>query len=372
VKDDRRIRRQPLHKLCQSTILERIAMTKIVEFVFIVPPAYSVAVLTLNEIQYNFLDSLSLLANITIRKKEEKKADIVKILQLQETWRYSFYWLLKDYLKQWTRYDFPFCTPEVQACLPFGNKRIAALKLCEKVLDDKELSASPEKLRYKNALELAGTLWVEEKLRNLQIAHQIEPNKKLVEEKLRQEISALKEWRNPYEGKLDCEYLSNLVATAISISDPWIKTKNNSVKKRRSKFRQEAWQSYLKAMSECLKAIRNGVRVEIDDKDVVYRFAPLSIQEDALLAPELAQGGKAFREIYAPSQKKFLSRRGRKSKNEAKITLAQQGLEPVFGGLKNNFDNAREAIYSQITEINRRDDKPTAFDQESQQFHSTR
>jgi hypothetical protein len=339
---------------------------------FIVPPTYSVAVLTLNESQYNFLDSLSLLANITIRKKEEKKADIVKILELQETWRYSFYWLLKDYLKQWTRNDFPFCTPEVRACRPFGNKRIAALKLCERLLDEEELSASPEKLRYVNALEFAGTLWVEEKLRNLLIAHQIEPKKKLVGDALRQEISALKKWQNPYKANPDCEHLSNLVATAISISDPRIETKNNSVKKRREKFCEEIWQPYLKAMAECLKAIRNGVKIEIDGKEVVYRFAPLSIQGDALLVPELTQGGKAFRELYAPSQQKFLSGRGRKSKNEAKITLAQQGLEPVFGGLKNNFDNAREAIYSQITEINRRDDKPTAFDQESQQFHSTR
>jgi hypothetical protein len=333
---------------------------------FIVPPTYSVAVLTLNEIQCNFLDSLSLLANITIRKKEEKKADIVKSLQLQETWRYSFYWLLKDYLKQWTRSDFPFCTPEVQACLPFGNKRIAALRLCERLLDDEELSTSPEKLRYANALEFAGTLWVEEKLRNLQIAHQIEPNKKLVEDKLRQEISALKEWRNPYEGKLGCEHLSNLVATAISISNSQLEKESKSLKKKRKKFYEEAWQPYLKAMAECLKAIRNGVKVEIDGKDFIYRFAPLSIQGDALLVPELTQGGKAFREIYAPSQKKSLSGRGRKSKIEAKITLVQQGLEPVFGGLKNDFDNAREAIYSQITDRNKRDDKPTSLDQESQ------
>jgi hypothetical protein len=337
-----------------------------VEFTFIVPPAYSVAFLSLDKTQCNFLESLSLLGDVTIRNEEEKKADLVKTLELQETWRYSFYWLLKDYLKQWKFSDFPFCTPEVRACLPFGNKRIATLKLCEKVLDEEELLAFPKKLPYDNALEFAGKLWVEEKLRNLQIAHQIEPKKKSVEGGLRQEISALNKWLNPYEGIPDCKHLSNLIAAAICISNPWIETESDSRKKRRKKFREEAWQPYLKAMAKCLKTIRDGVTVEIDNKDLVYHFTPLYIQGDSLVAPELTQGGKRVQELYTPSQKKSLSTRGRKPKNEVKITLTQQGFEPVFCGLKNDFDSCKETIYRQISQKLKPNDKPTSTDQKSQ------
>jgi hypothetical protein len=341
-------------------------MTRILEFTFIVPPAYSVAILKLTESQYNFLKSLTVLGEITLRKEQEKKADIVKILELQETWRYSFYWVLKDYLKEWTINDFPFCTPEVKACKPFGDKRIATLRLCEKVLDKQELSGKPDSLRYENALEFVGNIWLEEKLRNLQIAHLIEPNKKLTEQGFRQEISALKNWQNPWEGISNCYHLSNLISTAIRISEPRSERESASRKKKRSNFRKEAWQPYLKAMAETLRAIRQGVTVEgADDEEVTYHFAHLRVQGDALVAPKFTQG-RETQEIYAPPQKKFLSGRGRKSKIETKITLVQQGLEPVFGVLKNNFDSTREAIYSQITNnLNEENDNRTSFDQES-------
>lgn len=341
-------------------------MPIIIQLKFLVPPTHSVVPVSVNKTQYNFLQSLFLLENITIRKKEEKKADLVKILQMQETWRYSFYWLLKDYLKQWKFDDFPFCTPEVRACLPFGNKRIATLRLCEKVLDEEKLSNSPEKLPYENALEFAGKLWAEEKLRNLLIAHQIEPNKKTVEGKLREEISTLKEWVNPYEGNPHCEHLSNLIATAIRIGERQTKPETASLRKRRENFRKEAWRPYLKAIANCLKTIRDGIKVEIDNKDIVYRFATPYVQGEALVAAELTQGGRGIQKIYAPSQKTFLSGRGRKSKIEEKITLTQQGLEPVCDDLKNDFYSARKVVYAQITKKINEDDKPIAPDQKSQ------